>query len=270
MSKIKRNVVIGVLIIIIIALVTSYQNAGKYTLKETKSGLELWKGNFAPLGSHLVAKMDGVSAPEIVKDVYTKDEIFAIACKALLAKVDNLVKDENMPDFIKLKHDLDQALVFALSSDLRDAVLFRSNGIDFWVAMYKADMAISRGTSSELESAKEYLDAAASVTTLDYQKEILAMRKADLEKALVPVEEVGAEEKAEEETLTEPAEKIEAPEAEEAAAEVEEQEKLEAEEEEGTPEAAAESHEQAVVEEAPEAVSAQEPHAEEAPPAAHH
>jgi hypothetical protein len=184
MSKPIKYVTLGIVVLVGLLLLVSYSNSGKYFLKSTSSGLEIWKGNFAPAGASLITAIKGVQPPEIMKKSYSKDEVFPLACNLILKKVDDLLAVREIPDFRGLKEYLDQAGLFAQTPEAKNAIELRLNGINFWVQTYKADVAMSRGEQADLEAAAIYLEEAIPYAVFDYQKKMIEARKSEIEAAL--------------------------------------------------------------------------------------
>ncbi|CAN2040332.1 conserved hypothetical protein [Candidatus Magnetomoraceae bacterium gMMP-15] len=189
MSKPLKYAVYGILCLFALLIITSSYNSDKYHLIQKPNGVELWKGTFAPMGTELVAQFKGIKAPEPIKNFYEQTEVYNMISNTLLTKVDELLSEiKRIPNFTQIKEYLDQAALFATTSEMNKSILYRSKGIDFWVLLYRADMAMLSGVKAGMESARIYLVEAASFAMLDYQKAMLKQRVANLSEAIAALE----------------------------------------------------------------------------------
>ncbi len=241
----------GLAFLILLIIGASISNSGKYYLVEKEGALEIRKGKFAPLGDRTFIVLPGVLMPDIEKKVYSRDDVSPIAFNFYIEKADALLETPGIPDFEEIKAIVNDALKYASSRELKKAAYSRIDNIDKLIFLYKADVAASKETIPDLETAIEYLDEADSLTTDPLQEEMIA-RKIEILK-----ERILAIEAAEEAALVEA--EAAAVEAEESAAEGAAAEETEGEVTEGTDqEQAAEaggeeaSGEPAAGEEAPE------------------
>ena len=75
MNKAMRMGLYALALLIAIIVGTSFSNRSKFYLKESGNGVEVWRGKFAPTGTELVYTLDGIAAPNPLKDAYTQKEI---------------------------------------------------------------------------------------------------------------------------------------------------------------------------------------------------
>ena len=178
----------GFALIVLLVIGASMSNSSKFYLKPADGALEIWKGKFAPLGTEMVVSLPGVQAPEDLKAVYTKEEVYPLAFNVCLDKADALIDVSGMPDFELIKTHLDQTMVFAVTGDLRKAVNARLTRIDLMVLLYKAEVAQSRGTIDDLEAAIDYLKDAGKLDIDDGQASLIASNIDSIEERIAALE----------------------------------------------------------------------------------
>ncbi len=130
----------GVVAILIMIVIASFSNSSNYYLKTDKNGVEIWQGKFAPLGEKLLIALPGIKAPEMIKETYSKKELFPMAFNYQLNKADSLIHEAEIPDLQKNKELLNQAMTFSTDRKSRDAVQSRLDNIKHLIAVSKADL----------------------------------------------------------------------------------------------------------------------------------
>jgi hypothetical protein len=173
---------LAVLILIIIG--TSLSNRSMFYLEKVDDGVQLWRGKFAPVGKELVLHLEGMEMPSPVRDVYSKEEVYPMAFSYFQGKADGLLNDPGGPDFSRIKGYLHEAAFYAPTEAMRHRIQARLDGIDFVVLLYRADIALTKGTLPDLQAARGYLDKAASYASSSYQREQLAEARSVLERTI--------------------------------------------------------------------------------------
>jgi hypothetical protein len=178
--------IIGFIFIVLMGLLirVSYQNTAKYYLKSAAGAVEIWQGTFSPGEKKRILIMPGVQMPAKIKDVYTKEDVYALAFKFYISKADTLMEVPGMPDFVGIKSYLNRALSFASSDELQQTAHARINQIDRLILLYKADVAATKGTRSGLETALDYLEQAAKLNPDEIETELIQKKKASLRELL--------------------------------------------------------------------------------------
>jgi hypothetical protein len=176
-------VLLGLLILV------SYHNTAKYYLKSAAGAVEIWQGTFSPGEKKRILIMPGVQMPAKIKDVYTKEDVYALAFKFYISKADTLMEVPGMPDFVGIKSYLNRALSFASSDELQQTAHARINQIDRLILLYKADVAATKGTRSGLKTALDYLEQAAKLNPDEIETELIQKKKASLRELLNTLEE---------------------------------------------------------------------------------
>ena len=188
-TKILAAAVIGLLLLIGAA---SMSNMGNYYLKPTDKALEIWRGKFAPKGEKRFVELPGVKAPEGIKSVYTKEEVFPLAFGYYISQADDLLSKKKIPDFAAIKSYLDRASCFAVSQPLKEAIAARLTTLDLMVLMYKAEASATRKTEGDLKNALGYLQEAGLLALSDGQKALIAEKKGEIEASLTAMRKVKA------------------------------------------------------------------------------
>jgi len=155
--------IIVIAILIIITVLTSHSNKDNYFIKYKDGAVEVWKGRFSPLGKELFITMPGAQPPNPMKETYYREEVFPFIAKYYIDKADAVLDVPGLPDFEVMRTYLNKSLSFAITPDLEEAAHVRLNKIDRMVLLYKADIAVSKDSISELKTALEYLNRANSL-----------------------------------------------------------------------------------------------------------
>ncbi|MBC2712921.1 MAG: hypothetical protein HGJ94_18595 [Desulfosarcina sp.] len=226
----------GLVFLILLVIGASTSNSFKYYLAENQGALEIWKGKFAPMGKKMVIALPGVLAPEDLKDVYSADDVYPLAFQYFLDKADALLGVPGIPDFKGIKATLKTALEYGSTNTLRTVAYDRLDNIDRLILTYKADVAASRGTIDDLDSAIGFLKDADKLTTDRVQEEMIAQKITAHEAAITALEEQAAAEQAVAEAEAEAERQAEAVVAEQAEAVVAEQAEAASEAPEGSEE----------------------------------
>ena len=166
--------VAGLLIFFLLAI--SANNSAKYYIKPADNAVEIWKGDFSPKDKSFFMVLHGAKAPETVKDVYSKEEVYPIIFNYYIDKSDTLLEVKGLPDFEGIKKYLHKAEDFAVTSEMKMAVNDRLNTIERMILLYKADVAISRNTEDSLESAIKVLKDAGKLNPSAIQAEEIAQK----------------------------------------------------------------------------------------------
>ncbi len=128
----------GFCLLVIVLFGSSAYNTGNYYVKPTNSGIEIWKGEFSPLGERLLVKLPGLHAPESIKAVYKKREVLPVVFNYFMAQVDELKQSQGIPDFVKMESLLNTAAAYATSEEERQAVAKDLESIQSIITQFKA------------------------------------------------------------------------------------------------------------------------------------
>jgi hypothetical protein len=191
----------GIGFLFLLIIIASTSNSGKYYLKPDKSHLEIWKGDFSPLGESMMVAIPNVLEPEELKEIYTKEEIFPMVFAYYIDQADNLFESDNMPDLNDIKANLEEALDFSLTPEEENQALIRLNKIDQMILIYKADIAASRKTVESLEQAMDYLKEADKIEGDQMVATLIAEKQNEIDKTLRALEEGFSVEKETKETI---------------------------------------------------------------------
>ena len=153
----------GIGLVFLLIMIASTSNSGKYYLKPNNGSLEIWKGNFAPMGKSLLVSMPDVPAPKDLKQTYRKKEVFPMVFAFYIDRADKLLETDNYPDFEGIEDNVSKALDFSITPEQKKQAMVRLNSIDQMILIYKADIAASRETIESLEKARDYLEEAGEI-----------------------------------------------------------------------------------------------------------
>ena len=176
MEKMIKYAAAGFILILLLIVGYSFDNHSKYYIKPVKNGIEIWQGNFAPLGSDMIAKLKGVAVPEEIKEVYEAEEVLPMAFDYFIDRADAMIADKGVPDLEKVQATLDEAMAFATAGEQRDAVSSRLDSMEALVLQYKANVAVKRGTSKDVAAAIGILQEALRLDTEESEKAMIQSR----------------------------------------------------------------------------------------------
>ncbi|MBW2107332.1 MAG: hypothetical protein JRI36_01525 [Deltaproteobacteria bacterium] len=183
-SKMMRWGIGAVALLLALIVGASLSNRNKFYLKPVDGGLEVWRGKFAPAGKELVYKLNGAKVPNPLRQSYTKAEVSPILFGYFLDDADAQLDRPAGPDIAKMKTQLRDAAVFAPTKQLQARVVRRLKGIDFAMAIHRADVAMAKGSLPDLRMARTYLDRAYANATTDLQREYVTKTRMAIEQAM--------------------------------------------------------------------------------------
>ena len=103
---------------VLILLVASSMNAGRYYVTESRGAVEIWKGDFTPAGKELHdAAWDAKK-----KRIYNKADVFAFASRFYTAKAGDLLEAEGMRDYPRILSYVDRAIELNADMGRKDQV----------------------------------------------------------------------------------------------------------------------------------------------------
>ena len=191
MERMIRLAIAGFALVIAIMLIASSSNSSKYYVRPAAGALEIWQGNFAPMGECLLIALPGAQPLESVKDAYTKEDAFPIVFNYYIEKADALLETPGLPDFKAVKAYLNEALSFGTTVNVREAYA-RLKNIDLIVLMNLADIAASKGTAAGLETALVHLNKAAAMVNKAVLLEVDSKQTEFINRKLELIKEMSA------------------------------------------------------------------------------
>jgi len=160
-----KKAIAGLVVIFTILMISSSINSNKYYLLETPDGIEVYKGDFAPMGKSYFITLTGIEFVDPIKDSsYSNDEIFPIFTEFYQNQA-NEEEKRNVPDFRLIKDNLKEALKYASSSD-KSQIDRRLKTTEFNIIMHKAEIAVQNG-----EDARSLLNKASRLAVTDEHKQ---------------------------------------------------------------------------------------------------
>ncbi len=165
-----------VVILAVLVIYSSCSNSKNYYIKATDGAVEIWQGRFAPMSQELFVTLPGAQAPQSIKEVYLKEEVFPLICTYYVNKADALLDVAGMPDFEGIEFYLNKALLFGTTGDLRKKAYARLNSINMMTLQYKADVAASKETIDGFKTAIKYLKKAAVLDLDDSQNKLIKQK----------------------------------------------------------------------------------------------
>jgi colicin import membrane protein len=157
--------------VIFLLLSISYNNSSKYYIFPRDNAIEIWKGRFSPKDTMFYMVLHGVELADPPAAVYTSEQVYPLIFDYYLDKADMLLEVPGLPDFEGIRGYLHQAQGYVVSGDMRARVSSRLNNIERMILLYKAEVAMSRGTVDSLQAAIKLLKQADSIAASDMQSQ---------------------------------------------------------------------------------------------------
>jgi colicin import membrane protein len=198
MEKGMKYLAAAFAVLILLVIGSSMINQGKYYIHSADGALEIFQGRFAPMGEKLLISLPGVQAPEKAKDIYSKTDVYPIIFNYYLEKADTFLKTPGLPDFEGIKKYLNKAMRYKTTPDSAEAVYSRLSNIDLMILLYKADVAASKPTLSDLKEAKGFLSEASRLDIDDAKLDLIHEKMDAVDKKIASL-------KAEQKGVTSPA-----------------------------------------------------------------
>ncbi|MGD9022259.1 MAG: helix-turn-helix domain-containing protein [Deltaproteobacteria bacterium] len=172
--------------VIAILLLASLSNSNQFYFKKNDQMVELWQGRFAPMGSYRVASF---SDPRIVAGVQLQQPLnrkkaYGLLSDYFINRADEILKTGEMPDLKAARSYLSHASKYAVSDQRRQEVKTRLDRMNFLVLLGKGELARSRGTIPDFETAKGYLTEAIPYASTDLEKDMITKSLAATEYAI--------------------------------------------------------------------------------------
>ncbi len=175
-KKVIKYLIAAFVVLVALIIHTSFQNMNNYYLSATHGALEIWQGKFSPMGKELLLSLPGAQPPVAIKNVYSKADVFPIIFDYYVEKADMLLEVSGMPDFKGVKKYLNRALSYATPDTPMEAAYSRLNNIELMILLYKADVAASKATISDLKNAKVYLTQTSKLELDEPQAEMIKQK----------------------------------------------------------------------------------------------
>jgi chemotaxis protein histidine kinase CheA len=186
----------GIAFLFLLIIGASLANTGKYYLKPTDSGIEIWQGKFAPIGTRHALSLPGVAAPATIAPVYEKSEVMPLAVDHFLARADAILAAPGIPDFQGVKQALETAMGYATHRSEKETIQTRLDGIDRAILIYKAQVGEARRSLAGYDEAIDNYRQALHLTEDEAGIQAIESRIAAVEAARVDLEARLAEEAA--------------------------------------------------------------------------
>ena len=197
MDNVMKYMIAAAVILVALVIGTSALNHSKYYLHGAEGALEIWQGSFSPMGEKLLITLPGVQPPETIKNVYSKAEAYPFIFDYYVGKADTLLEIPGMPDFDGIRSYLNKALAYTTTSDSIKVANARLNNMELMILLYKAEVAASKSTTTDLEKALNYLGEAARLDLDDIQSDLVDQKIESLNTEIKTLEEKAAEATAE-------------------------------------------------------------------------
>ena len=176
MQKSIKYIIPFFVILTVLVIYSSFSNSKNYYIKATDGAVEIWQGRFAPMSQKLLVTLPGAQAPQSIKEVYSKEEVFPLIFNYYINRADAILDIPGMPDFDGIKFYLNKAISFGTTDDLRKKAYGRLNSIDMMILQYRADVAASKETIDGFKTALKYLKKAALLDLDADQKKLIKQK----------------------------------------------------------------------------------------------
>lgn len=193
MARMVPVLAAGVIFLMALVFAASFSNRANYYLKAANGAVEIWQGRFAPMGMERILILPGAQPPPAAKDVYSENDINAIAFNYYIDRADMLLEAPDMPDISGIKLYLKMALPYGISDEMRQAAFNRLNTIDMMIYLYKADVAASKGTLADFKKALEYMRKAAALELDAAQSDLVNMKIQSIKELIAALQDKNIE-----------------------------------------------------------------------------
>ncbi len=210
MSNGLKILIGGVAALFACLIIASAMNSGKYYIKETSKGTEVWKGDFAPKGKKMIIALENVKPAEDVADMVSKQKAYTLPFNYFMTRAEKLSEKPGIPDFEAIRKELKKAKKYAVSQSQIKRVSNRLKHIDFTFLLYKAEMAADQATAKGYDKALKYLKDARELAATGPQANLVKKRIQAIKAARSGSEKSDAEPKAETDNTECPAEQKDA------------------------------------------------------------
>ncbi|MFZ0611772.1 MAG: hypothetical protein WAM73_06010 [Desulfobacterales bacterium] len=170
----------GLALIVFLIFVASLQNMRKYYVVEKRDAVEVWKGRFSPMAREKLAVLPGVEPPVEEKEVYTRQEVYPMLFAHFIQEADTSMEAPGVPDFAKTRTILTHAGAYVTGADDRAKITDRLQMIDRTILIFKADLAVERGTIGDLQAAQAHLLRAATLQPDAVQENFIQQKMASI------------------------------------------------------------------------------------------
>ncbi|MGM0417418.1 MAG: hypothetical protein ACQEQS_01725 [Thermodesulfobacteriota bacterium] len=141
MNKGLIGMAAGFIFLVILLVGASISNTGKFYLENSKKGLVVSQGKFAPKGTYKLMTLPEIYAPENIKETsYKKDEVYSLIFSFYMDKVKDLAETKGTPDFDKINKYLDKAVDFAPGYKEKSMVKNQIKALNNASKNYKAEL----------------------------------------------------------------------------------------------------------------------------------
>lgn len=176
LSNTLKLAIIGLALVFAFIIVASVMNSDKYYVRSTKSGVEIWKGDFAPRGEKKVVSLKDAEVPEELRNMEgptSKRKAYSLPFDYFMQRAEKLAAKPGTPDFTAIREQLTKARKYAVTSGQVQKVENRLDHMEFTFLLNKADIAAGRDTPESCEKALQYLREAQELTSTPSQEELV-------------------------------------------------------------------------------------------------
>ncbi|MCB9481049.1 MAG: hypothetical protein H6680_04405 [Desulfobacteraceae bacterium] len=153
MNKGILGLIAGFGFLVIILVAASISNTGNFYLSNSKDGLMVFQGKFAPKGKFHLMTLPEIYAPSDIKnESYEKKEVYSLIYSFYMDKVKELAKTKGTPDIEEIEKNLEKALAFAPSLSDKKLVREQISTLGNVSASYKTELLnVLEGEKQEAE-----------------------------------------------------------------------------------------------------------------------
>ncbi len=188
MNPIMKYGAIALAFLIILVLGASVTNSKRYYVKKRPLGIEIWKGEFSPMGKEQIAKISGVTLPEKSKAIYSRNDVFPMIFEYHLNHADALLENSESPDYDTIKVLIKKAQNYAVTPALADQANRRLTAIDLNHLFYKASITAEKGTIAGFNEGLDFLARAKKLSLDESQLAMVDHKIAEMKDARARIE----------------------------------------------------------------------------------
>lgn len=192
-QKALKYGIAGFALLLLLIIGASYQNSAKYYLQSKDDAIEIWHGRFSPQGKALFFVLHGKQLAESPQADYTRKDVYSMIFNYYMEKADALLDVSGLPNYEGIRDYLHKAQKYVISAQMGKAVKSRLANIQRMTLLYKADVALSKGTAEALDGAEQYLKEASRLTTDAAQAELIKQKMAAVQQQKTALAAEGGE-----------------------------------------------------------------------------
>jgi len=157
-------------ILLAVLFFKSAVNSTNYYVKTSSDGVQIFQGNFSPIGSSMIADLKGMKKPEKIEACYSKSGVAPMIFSYYIGLAEKQLK---MQEIKLARANAESALEFAIDGKTQKAAQKCIEQIDFIELLEKADKEMAKASQESIQNAINMMVKAPKFSLEDNQLVIL-------------------------------------------------------------------------------------------------